>query len=126
MRNANRNERVRESIMRFQSGYLQESSGKLFNALPAPEVARAVREQVLRADRACQDVVVRYCSERVARREAHVSLSTGPYCKARQSRRWGWWRGWANWWASGSKAVQCWHGGGASSGETTQAASVTH
>ena len=105
MRNANRNGRLRESIKRFRSGFLQEGSGQLFNALPAAEVAAVVREevrgwrerlygpmvalrlfveQVLHADRACQDVVVRYASERVAQGEALVSLSTGPYCKTRQ------------------------------------------
>src|SRR3990172_3237051 len=105
MRNANSNGRLRESIKRFRSGFLQEGSGQLFNALPAAEVAAVVREevrgwrerlygpmvalrlfveQVLHADRACQDVVVRYASERVAQGEALVSLSTGPYCKARQ------------------------------------------
>jgi hypothetical protein len=39
---------------------------------------------VLHTDHACQDVVVRYASERVAQGEAQVSLSTGPYCNARQ------------------------------------------
>ena len=51
----------------------------------APLVAlRLFMEQVLHADHACQDVVVRYASERAAQGEAKVSLSTGPYCKARQ------------------------------------------
>jgi len=77
----------------------------LFNVLPAQELARAVQEevgvwrdrryaplvalrlfveQVLHTDHACQDVVARYASERVAQGEAQVSLSSGPYCNARQ------------------------------------------
>jgi len=76
-----------------------------FNVLPAQELMRVVQEevelwrdrlyaplvvlrlfveQVLHAEHACQDVVVRYASERVAQGEAQVSLSTGPYCNARQ------------------------------------------
>lgn len=105
MRNANRNERVQESIKRFRCGFLQSGRDKLFNVLPAQELARAVQEevgvwrdrryaplvalrlfveQVLHTDHACQDVVVRYASERVAQGEAQVSLSSGPYCNARQ------------------------------------------
>jgi len=92
-------------IKRFRCGFLQERCEKLFNALPAEEVARAVREEVkgwrerlftplvtlrlfveqmLHTDPACQDVVVRYASERENRGESEISLSTGPYCKARQ------------------------------------------
>jgi len=40
--------------------------------------------QALSADGACQDAVARHLSERTARGEGSVSLSTGPYCKARQ------------------------------------------
>ncbi len=95
---------MQESIQRFRCSFLQSGREKLFNVLPAQELARAVQEevgvwrdrlyaplvalrlfveQVLHADHACQDVVVRYASERVARGEAQVSLSTGPYCNAR-------------------------------------------
>ena len=105
MRNGNRNERLQESIRRFRCSFLQSGREKLFNVLPAQELARAVQEevgvwrdrryaplvalrlfveQVLHTDHACQDVVVRYASERVAQGEAQVSLSTGPYCNARQ------------------------------------------
>ena len=104
MKNAIRNRRVQESIRRFRSSFLQAGREKLFNVLPAQELARAVQEevavwrdrlysplvalrlfveQVLHADPACQDVVVRYASERVAQGEAPISLSTGPYCNAR-------------------------------------------
>lgn len=104
MKNAIRNRRVQESIQRFRCSFLQSGREKLFNVLPAQELSRAVQEevgmwrdrlysplvalrlfveQVLHADHACQDVVVRYASERVAQGEAQVSLSTGPYCNAR-------------------------------------------
>ncbi len=95
---------MQESIQRFRCSFLQSGREKLFNVLPAQELARAVQEevgvwrdrlyaplvalrlfveQVLHTDHACQDVVVRYASERVAQGEAQVSLSTGPYCNAR-------------------------------------------
>ena len=105
MKNVIRNGRVQESIRRFRCSFLQSGREKLFNVLPAQELARAVQEevgvwrdrryaplvalrlfveQVLHTDHACQDVVVRYASERVAQGEAQVSLSSGPYCNARQ------------------------------------------
>ena len=105
MKDVIRNGRLEESIRRFRSGFLQSGREKLFNVLPAQELARAVQEevgvwrdrryaplvalrlfveQVLHADHACQDAVVRYASERVAQGEAQVSLSTGPYCNARK------------------------------------------
>ena len=40
--------------------------------------------QALSADGACQDAVARHLSERTAQGVAQCSLSTGPYCKARQ------------------------------------------
>ena len=104
LKHAIRNRRVRESIERFRCSFLQSGREKLFNVLPARDLARAVEdevdvwrdrlysplvtlrlfvEQVLHADHACQDVVARYASERVAQGEAQVSLSTGPYCNAR-------------------------------------------
>ncbi len=84
MRNANRKERMQESIKRIRSGFLQGGREKLFNVLPAQELARAVQEavgvwrdrlyaplvalrwfveQVLHTDHACQDVVVRYAGQ---------------------------------------------------------------
>lgn len=105
MKDVIRNGRVQESIRRFRCSFLQSGREKLFNVLPAQELARAVQEevgvwrdrryaplvalrlfveQVLHTDHACQDVVVRYASERVAQGEAQISLSTGPYCNARQ------------------------------------------
>lgn len=41
-------------------------------------------EQALSADGACQDAVARHLSERTAQGLAQCSLSSGPYCKARQ------------------------------------------
>lgn len=41
-------------------------------------------EQALSADGACQDAVARNLSERIAQGMAKCSLSSGPYCKARQ------------------------------------------
>ena len=41
-------------------------------------------DQALSADGACQDAVGRNLSERTARGQRQCSLSTGPYCKARQ------------------------------------------
>jgi len=105
LKNVIRNGRVQESIRRFRCSFLQSGREKLFNVLPAQELARAVQEevgvwrdrlyaplvalrlfveQVLHTDHACQDVVVRYASERVAQGEAQIGLSSGPYCNARQ------------------------------------------
>lgn len=73
--------------------------------LPAPTVAQIVSEEIgnyrdriypplttlglfieqaLSADGACQDAVARHLSERTAQGMAKCSLSSGPYCKARQ------------------------------------------
>ena len=104
MKNVIRNRRVLESIRRFRYSFLQSGRATLFNVLPAQELMRVVQEevelwrdrlypplvvlrlfveQVLHAEHACQDVVVRYASERVAQGEAQMSLSSGPYCNAR-------------------------------------------
>lgn len=50
---------------------------------PPLTTLRLFVEQVLSADRACQDVVGRHLSERVATGQPECSLNTGPYCKAR-------------------------------------------
>jgi hypothetical protein len=105
LKNAIRNGRLQESIKRLRCSFLQSGREKLFNVLPTQELARAMQdevgvwrdrlyaplvvlrlfvEQVLHAEHACQDVVVRYASERVAQGEAQISLSTGPYCNARR------------------------------------------
>lgn len=51
---------------------------------PALTTLRLFLGQALSDDHACQDVVGRRLSERVARNEPASSLNTGPYCKARQ------------------------------------------
>jgi len=51
---------------------------------PPLTTLRLFIEQVLSEDHACQDVVGRYLSERVAHGESATSLSTSAYCQARQ------------------------------------------
>ena len=46
LKHAIRNGCVQESIRRFRCGFLQECREKLFNALPAQELERALREEV--------------------------------------------------------------------------------
>jgi hypothetical protein len=95
--------RLRKLIARFRAGFLQERTNKLFDALSMETVARAVGEgvkdwregvfallvtlrlfveQMLHADHACQDMVMRYAGEREQFGESAISLSAGPYCKA--------------------------------------------
>lgn len=105
MLHATSNERLQESIRRLRCGFMQENCEKLFNVLRADELTGAVAEEVggwreriyspvltlrlfveqaLHADHACQDVVVRHAVERTARGLVQASLSSGPYCRARQ------------------------------------------
>lgn len=105
MKAASGNARLQASIQRFRCGFLQECRDKLFNALPIQEMEQVLREevsswrerlyaplvvlrlfveQVLDSDHACQDVVVRYASERAAQGEGQTGLSTGAYCRARR------------------------------------------
>jgi hypothetical protein len=51
---------------------------------PPMTTLRLFIEQVLAEDQACQDVVGRHLSERVARGQAACSLNTSAYCQARQ------------------------------------------
>lgn len=85
--------------------FAQNAGTTLGNVLPAGELERLVQEhageyrdrvypplrtlglfigQALSADGACQDAVARNLSERNARGAPGCSLSTGPYCKARE------------------------------------------
>ena len=50
---------------------------------PPLDTLRLFIGQVLSADRACQDVVGRRLSERVAQGKSNSTLNTGPYCEAR-------------------------------------------
>ncbi len=51
---------------------------------PPLTTLRLFVEQVLSEDQACQDMVSRRLSERLARNESEISLSTSAYCQARQ------------------------------------------
>lgn len=97
--------RLHKGVERFRRQFGDQPTQALGAVLPAEEVARLVAEEVgafreriypplatlglfigqaLSQDGACQDAVSRRLSERTARGEAACSLSSGPYCKARQ------------------------------------------
>lgn len=96
---------LRRQVIQFRHEFAQLGIGVMSRVLGAPRLEQIVREeagkqrerlypalttlrlfigQALSDDHACQDVVGRRLSERVARNEAASSLNTGPYCKARQ------------------------------------------
>lgn len=97
--------RLRRQIEMFRRQFAQSTGNTLSDVLPAREIEQVIiaecgeyRErlytplhtlrlfigQVLSENRACQDVVGRRLSERIAAGETACSLNTGPYCKARQ------------------------------------------
>jgi hypothetical protein len=101
----NKVERARQKAVLFGKQFLQGDSGVFNQALGADTMAAAMRMQaagardriyapldtlrlfvgqVLSADRACQDVVGRRLSERIAQGQSENALSTGSYCDARQ------------------------------------------
>jgi len=101
----NKIERIRRQAMMFGRQFLQGDTGVFDQALGAHAMAAAMsaqapgwREriyapldtlrlfvgQVLSADRACQDVVGRRLSERIAQGQSESALTTGSYCDARQ------------------------------------------
>ena len=101
----NKLERIRQQAMMFGRQFLQGDTGVFDQALGADAMAAAIstqaagcREriyapldtlrlfvgQVLSADRACQDVVGRRLSERIAQGQSESALTTGSYCDARQ------------------------------------------
>ena len=101
----NKIERTRQQAMMFGRQFLQGDGGVFDHALGADAIAAAIsaqapgcREriytpldtlrlfvgQVLSADRACQDVVGRRLSERIAQGQSESALTTGSYCEARQ------------------------------------------
>ena len=103
--NNNKVERVRQKVMMLKQQFLQGGTGIFDQALGNQEIAAAVAElvtsyreriyppldtlrlfvgQVLSADRACQDVVGRRLSERVAQGQSLSALNTSAYCEARQ------------------------------------------
>lgn len=96
--------RLRRGAIALRQQFAQQSGGVFSQALGAAEIATVVsahvkdyREriyppldtlrlfvgQVLSADRACQDVVGRRLSERVAHGQSASTLNTGSYCDAR-------------------------------------------
>ena len=101
----NKIERIRQQAMMFGRQFLQGDTGVFDQALGAHAMAAVMsaqasgwREriyapldtlrlfvgQVLSADRACQDVVGRRLSERIAQGQSESALTTGSYCDARQ------------------------------------------
>ena len=103
--NDNKVVQLRQKVAMFRRQFLQEGTGVFDQALGDQEVAAAVNElvaphreriyspldslrlfvgQVLSPDRACQDVVGRRLSERIAQGQSVSALNTGSYCDARQ------------------------------------------
>ena len=100
----NKAERVRQSVMRLRRQFLQGDAGLFDQIFSEPEMTAMVsglvepyREriyppldtlrlfigQVLSSDRACQDVVGRHLSERLAQGQSASALNTSSYCDAR-------------------------------------------
>jgi hypothetical protein len=98
-------ERIRQKVARIKQQFLQEDTSLFAQALgdqatevivnelpsshreriyPPLDTLRLFVGQVLSADRACQDVVGRRLSERVAQGQSQNALNTGSYCDARQ------------------------------------------
>ena len=98
-------ERVRQKVMMLKQQFLQGGTGIFDQALGEYEIAAVVAElvaphreriyppldtlrlfvgQVLSSDGACQDVVGRRLSERVAQGQSPSALNTSAYCEARQ------------------------------------------
>lgn len=101
----NKVERVRQKVVMLKQQFLQGDTGLFDQALGDQEIAAVVNElvaphreriyppldtlrlfvgQVLSADRACQDVVGRRLSERIARGQSVSALGTSSYCDARR------------------------------------------
>ena len=100
-----RQEHVRRGVVALRHQFAQGGNGVFSGVLPVAEL-RSILEteasncrhrlylplttlrlfiaQVLSEDRACQDVVGRHLSERVAEGRSPRGLNTGPYCQALQ------------------------------------------
>jgi len=97
--------RIRQNIAMLKQQFLQSDTGLFDQALGEHEIGTIMQElvdphreriyppldtlrlfvgQVLSADRACQDVVGRRLSERVAQGQSLSALNTSAYCEARQ------------------------------------------
>ncbi len=100
----NKLDRMRRGVSMLRQQFLQNNSGVFDRALGEQEVAALVSElltpyreriyppldtlrlfigQALSADRACQDVVGRRLSERIAQGQSANALNTSAYCDAR-------------------------------------------
>ncbi|BBJ22643.1 IS4 family transposase [Candidatus Nitrotoga sp. AM1P] len=101
----NKVERVRQEVAMFRRQFLQDDTNAFDQAFGNQEITAVVSElvaphreriyppldtlrlfvgQVLSADRACQDVVGRRLSERIAQGQSVSALNTGSYCDARK------------------------------------------
>jgi Transposase DDE domain len=97
--------RIRREVAKVRQQFLQTGNGIFARVLGEKDVAAVVNEltgtyrkriyppldtlrlfigQVLSPDHACQDVVGRRLSERIANGQSQSALSTGSYCDARQ------------------------------------------
>ena len=97
--------RLQEAVTRFKQGFADRPTRALDELLSSDAVCAIVDEEVgafrervypplttlglfigqaLSADGGCQDAVARHLSERTAQGEYQCSVSSGPYCKARQ------------------------------------------
>ncbi len=97
--------RIRQKVAMLKQQFLQSDSGLFDQALSEQEIGVLMQKlvephreriyspldtlrlfvgQVLSADRACQDVVGRRLSERVAQGQTPSALNTSAYCEARQ------------------------------------------
>lgn len=68
------------TLAQTMSAHVPEHRDRIY---PPSDTLRLFVGQVLSADRACQDVVGRRLSERVAQNQSRSALSTGAYCEAR-------------------------------------------
>lgn len=105
MDDSNRVKRLRREAAELRHRFAQGGNGVFSSVLPIQAVVTAVEdtagtfrdrqypplttlrlfvEQALSDDPACQDVVGRHLSERVARGQSPCSLNTSAYCQARQ------------------------------------------
>lgn len=101
----NKIERIRQKVAMLRQQFLQGDNDLFERALDGSEMAAVVNEQmmpyreriyppldtlrlfigqILSADHACQDVVGRRLSERIAQGQSANALNTGAYCDARQ------------------------------------------
>lgn len=97
--------RLQDAVRRFKQGFADRPTRALDELLLSDVLGAIVDEEVgafrervypplttlglfigqaLSADGGCQDAVARHLSERTAQGDSPCSISSGPYCKARQ------------------------------------------